>query len=372
MNTENNFLKKSKNLLKSEYILVDNNDLTCPSRTHNYQTIFKSNNYLVKSKKIFKHEKYKVKEDIFKTIKEIPRKQIKREQYILNKNTKLLLESFIVLNNATIDEGIVLNKYFAYLKRADIEYKEMMKQKYKNMIIPIKLKEKEIKDIIKKIRFHKSVSNQMMMKYMVDSKQKFNDYLKEVSLDKSERHRNTEPNNDSNKTRNLSMIFSGVKVNSKNDKNNFFTHSTNFISRQILRKNNNKKATPKLKLNIDIDENKNDIPFYKNDTPHYMNDFNNYNNNTFITGYAKKTKTFQKRRPLSSNIGRPHSSGVYKKYQTPEMVERNSRLYKLSSATKRKNKSTNSKSSYSSKNVSTSKSSRTRKYYNKINLNIFS
>ena len=356
MNSENNFLKKSKDLLKSEYILEETNDLTCPNRAHNYQTIFKSNNYLVKSKKMFKHEKYKVKEDIFKTIKEMPRKQIKRDLYILNKNTKLLLESFSVLNNATIDEGIVLNKYFAYLKRADIEYKEMMKQKYKNMIIPIELKEKEIKNLIKKIRFHKSVSNQMMMKYMVDNKKKFKDYLKEVSLDRSERHRNTEPNNDSSKTRNF---FSGVNVNSKYDKNNILTHSANFISRQILGKN--KKVEPKLKLNIDIDDNKNDVPFYKNDTPHYMNDYNNYNNNTFITGYAKTTKTFQKRRPLSSNIGRPHSSTVYKKYQTPEMVERNSRLYKLSSATKRKNKSTNSKSSFSSKNMSTNISSRTRK-----------
>ena len=356
MNSENNFLKKSKDLLKSEYILEETNDLTCPNRAHNYQTIFKSNNYLVKSKKMFKHEKYKVKEDIFKTIKEMPRKQIKRDLYILNKNTKLLLESFSVLNNATIDEGIVLNKYFAYLKRADIEYKEMMKQKYKNMIIPIELKEKEIKNLIKKIRFHKSVSNQMMMKYMVDNKKKFKDYLKEVSLDRSERHRNTEPNNDSNKTRNF---FNGVNVNSKYDKNNILTHSANFISRQILGKN--KKVEPKLKLNIDIDDNKNDIPYYKNDTPHYMNDYNNYNNNTFITGYAKTTKTFQKRRPLSSNIGRPHSSTVYKKYQTPEMVERNSRLYKLSSATKRKNKSTNSKSSFSSKNMSTNISSRTRK-----------
>ena len=372
MNTENNFLRKSKNLLKSENVFEENNELTCPNISHNYQTIFKSNNYLVKSKKIFKREKYKVKEDIFKAIKEVPRKQIRREQYILNKNTKLLLESFSVLNNATIDEGIVLNKYFAYLKRADIEYREMLKQKYKNMIIPIKLKEKEIKNIIKKIRFHKSVSNQMMMKYMVDNKQKFNDYLKEVSLDKSERHRNTETNTDSNKTRNLSMLFSGVKVNSKYDKNNFLTHSTNFISRHILRKNKNKKIAPKLKLDIDVDENKNDTPFYKNETPHYMNDFNNYNSNTFITGYTKKPKTFQKRRPLSSSIGRPHSSMYSKKYQTPEMVERNSRLYKLISAPKRKNKSTNSKSSYSSKNISTSKSSRTRKYYNKINLNIFS
>ena len=372
MNNENIFLKKSKNLLKSEYILEDYNDLTCSSRTHNYQTIIKSNNYLVKSKKTFKREKYKEKEDIFKTIKEIPRKQIKREQYILNKNIKLLLESFSVLNNASIDEGIMLNKYFAYLKRADIEYKEMLKQKYKNMIIPIKLKEKEIKNIIKKIRFHKSVSNQMMMKYMVDNKRKFNDYLKEVSLDKSERYRSTEANNDSNRTKNLSMLFSRVKANSNYDKNNFLTHSSNYISRQISRKNKNKKFTPKLKLNIDIDENKNDIPFYKNETPHYKKDFNNYNNNTFITGYTKKTKTFQKRRPLSSNIGRPHSSSIYKKYQTPEMIERNSRLYKLNSATKRKNKSANSKTSFSSKNISTSKSSKTRIYYNKINLNIFS
>lgn len=368
MNTENNFLKKSKNLLKSEYILEENNELSYSSRIHNYHTKFKSNNYLVKSKKIFKREKYKEKEAIFKEIKEIPRKQIKRDQYILNKNIKLLLESFSVLNNATIDEGIVLNKYFAYLKRADIEYREMMKKKYKSMIIPIKLKEKEIKNIIKKIRFHKSVSNQMIMKYMVDNKEKFNEFLKEVSLDKSERHRNTETNNDSYKRRNLSMLFGGVKVNSKYDKNNFFTHSANFINRRNLRKNKTKKFTPKLTLNIDIDNKKNDIPFYRNDTPHYMSDFNTYNNNTFITGYTKKNKTFQKRRPLSSNLGRTYSL----KYQTPEMVERNSRLYKLNSATRRKNKSTNSNTSYSSKNISTSKSSRTRKYYNKINLNIFS
>ena len=157
---------------------------------------------------------------------------------------------------------------------------------------------------------------------MLDNKRKFNDYLKEVSLDKSERYLNTETNNDSNKIRNLSMLFSRVKVNSKYDKNNFLTHSSNFISRPISRKNKSKKFTPKLKLNINTDENKNDIPLYKNDTPHYMNDFNNYNNNTFITGYSKKIKTFQKRRPLSSNIGRPHSSSIYKKYQTPEFDDR--------------------------------------------------
>ena len=51
----------------------------------------------------------------------------------------------------------MLNKYFIYLKKSGVEYKELMNLKLKNMLTPIKEKEKEIQNMKKNINFYKSI-----------------------------------------------------------------------------------------------------------------------------------------------------------------------------------------------------------------------
>ena len=129
-----NFSSNSKNIINQIPSIYPKYELTSPNKSLKYLPIFKVNNNLSKTKIIFQPEKMKEKENIFKEFKNTPRKQFLKEQIILKKKKIKLLDSFSVLNDANIDEGIVLNKYFVYLKNADKEYNKYMELKKKKYL----------------------------------------------------------------------------------------------------------------------------------------------------------------------------------------------------------------------------------------------
>ena len=137
--------------------------------------------YSTKSKMIFKKEKPKIKESIFNLLRNTKKAQIRKEHKLVNKNNKTINNYISILNDAHIDEGIVLNKYFAYLKRYNVEYEKSRQIKLKQILIPIKTQEKVIRNMKKNMKFFKSISNHMIMKYMIDNKEKFNQYMNEIS-----------------------------------------------------------------------------------------------------------------------------------------------------------------------------------------------
>lgn len=307
MKNENNLYSNSfnsKQIIKTDSSINKRYENTSPNINHpKYHLLFNSNNYLSKKKNIFKPEKKKDKENIFKYFKEVPKKQIKREQITLNRNHKQLLKSFAVLNNANIDEGIVLNKYFIYLKKSGVEYKELMNLKLKNMLTPIKEKEKEIQNMKKNINFYKSISNQMLMKYMLDNKDKLYEYISSYK-----NKRNYESYHDFHSPRNIT--FFSDKSNSKsfsNLKNHFLTSSKNnnqrntYIRRQLL-ENKKKKIIPKLKL---VDN----------------------RNNIFITTYSRNRKKYYSNKKVLTT---PKSSEIInRKYFTPQLTKRKNKINNL-------------------------------------------
>lgn len=147
--------------------------------------ILTDNNFNSKSKTIFKKEKPKIKESIFNLIRNTKKNQIRRENKMVINNKNRINNYISILNDAHIDEGIVINQYFSYLKKNDIEYEKSQQLKMKQMIIPIKYQEKLIKDKKKSIKFFKSISNHMIMKYMFENKDKLNQYMNEIYSYKS-------------------------------------------------------------------------------------------------------------------------------------------------------------------------------------------
>ena len=137
--------------------------------------------YSMHPKTIFKREKIQDKERIFKFVKDTKRNQVRKEQLFITNNTNQIKKYISALNNAHIDEGIVLNKYFSYLKTYNTEYELMQSLNFKNSLIPIKKQEKLIKNMKKSIKFYKSISNHMLMKYMIENKDKLNQYMEEKS-----------------------------------------------------------------------------------------------------------------------------------------------------------------------------------------------
>ncbi len=181
------------------------------------------NKYSTKSKMIFKKEKPKIKESIFNLLRNTKKVQIRKEHKLVNKNNKTINNYISILNDAHIDEGIVLNKYFAYLKRYNVEYEKSRQIKLKQILIPIKTQEKLIRNMKKNMKFFKSISNHMIMKYMIDNKEKFNQYMNEISSYKT---RNSLSINNHRKTISTEKNISISKFsNNNNNKNALKTYS---------------------------------------------------------------------------------------------------------------------------------------------------
>ena len=122
----------------------------------------------------------------------------------------------------------------------------------KNIIIPILNQEKMIKDLKKNIKFFKSISNHMIMKYMIENKDKFNHYMNEISSYKT---RNTLSNNYYRKTLSTEKNISLFKKNdTKTILRTFSTNEENLGPNNnfyIGNDNNSKKKTiSNLKLDI--------------------------------------------------------------------------------------------------------------------------
>ena len=210
-------------------------------------------NHSIESKMIFKKENPKMKESIFNLIRNTKKNQIRKEQNIVNKN-KITIKNYIdVLNDAHIDEGIVLNQYFAYLKKYNIEYSKSQQIKLKQILIPIKNQEKSIKNMKRSIKFYKSISNHMIMKYMVENKDKFNKYMNEISSYKT---RNSISHNHNKKRFSTEKNISTSRINdNKSVFKTYFNYGENLkYKNSYLDKNNkndvNRNNISNLKLKI--------------------------------------------------------------------------------------------------------------------------
>jgi hypothetical protein len=207
----------------------------------------------IKSKMIFKKEKPKIKESIFNLLRNTKKVQIRKEHKLVNKNKKTINNYISILNDAHIDEGIVLNKYFAYLKRYNVEYEKSRQIKLKQILIPIKTQEKVIRNMKKNMKFFKSISNHMIMKYMIDNKEKFNQYMNEISSYKT---RNSLSINNHRKTISTEKNISISKFSNNNNKNALKTYSNYDENLRYINsymntdKNVNKNTISNLKLKI--------------------------------------------------------------------------------------------------------------------------
>jgi hypothetical protein len=207
----------------------------------------------IKSKMIFKKEKPKIKESIFNLLRNTKKVQIRKEHKLVNKNKKTINNYISILNDAHIDEGIVLNKYFAYLKRYNVEYEKSRQIKLKQILIPIKTQEKVIRNMKKNMKFFKSISNHMIMKYMIDNKEKFNQYMNEISSYKT---RNSLSINNHRKTISTEKNISISKFSNNNNKNVLKTYSNYDENLRYINsymntdKNLNRNTISNLKLKI--------------------------------------------------------------------------------------------------------------------------
>lgn len=289
--------------------------LTSPNKEANYNLLINNNNYLSKTKRIFKYERKKEKDHIFKLFKEVPKRQAKREQVTLKNNHKHLLHSLAILNNANIDEGIILNKYFAYLKNSSVERKQLMELKYKNMLTPIKQKEKEIQKMKKRINFHKSISNLMLMKIMIENKEKLDEFIKELKQNEN----NPEYSYGWDRPKNALYFSDKRKHKSKlylkdHSSNLFLTGSNNSNNRKriFMRGQFDKKYVPNLKL--------------KSGETNINDDFDEI----FITSYSrnKNQNNFQNQDYTTAHTPK-NSIIINNKYYTPQTNKRDSQLYNL-------------------------------------------
>jgi hypothetical protein len=290
-----------------------------------------------KSKKNFKLEKIKEKDNIFELLKEHSKKSFKKDYFLLNKNKKLLLHSMSILKNANIDEGFILSKYYAYLKNCRLEHDQFIKRKIKGLLMPIKEKEKDIKNMKKNIYFYKSISNQMLLKYMIDKQQKLNGYIEEIYSSRnknSENSENSEYNqkyNHTQKTQKKIINTSSNKKNSRinsalserNNHNSFLTSSKKYNINNYLckdsyireepTKDNNKKIIPKLQLKKEETKKGINNYFYKNNfLDLYSRNKNkfNYNNNKALT------TTYTNNNPISLD----------KKSNTPQIMKKRNKI----------------------------------------------
>ena len=251
------------------------------------------------SKMSFKKESVKIKETVYNFVHNTRKNQIKHEQRFVNRNKNEINQYISILNEANIDEGIVLNKYFAYIKNYNNEFTKSQKLKLKGNLIPIKTQERIIKNLKKNIKFFQSLSNNMLMKYMVENKEKFSQYLDEISSYKT---KNTSQNYNQKKysiDKNVSVSKSNdtktiLKTFSSNDENNRYQN-------HLLDNNNNyNNLNTVSNLKLKIGEN---LPIKNNIfmTPHSRNrNKENYNGNTNPNLFSHK-----------------ESINVNKKYYTP-------------------------------------------------------
>ena len=200
----------------------------------------------IQTKTIFKKEKCKIKESVFNLVHNIKKNQIKREHKTIDINKNKINKCIEILDDANIDEGIVLNQYFAYMKRYNIEHEKSQKMKLKNFLIPIKNQEKMIKNIKKNINFFKSISNHMLMKYMIENKEKLNQYMDEISPNKTRNSISYSHNNKKrysteksisltkqNYDKNILKTFSNYD-DIRNNKNSINGKSSNYFNRKTV------------------------------------------------------------------------------------------------------------------------------------------
>lgn len=325
----------SKNFINSYTLKNQKYELTEPNnKSSDYHTLFRNNDYLLKNKNIFEPEQYKYKEDIFKSFKEISKQQIKKEKNLVKKNYNLILKYFSILKNASIDEEIILTKYFEYLRFCDEEEKRQLALKLKNMMIPIKNKEREIKKLKIKIKQYKSFSNQMIMKYMVLNKERFKKYLKEIS----EKQKNSTPNENTQKNRKINGTTNLTCISER--------PSNKLKSYLVKNKSRNPSSRPKSstvkKYNIKNDIMKNKEKIFKPrlylETEESINNNLNYDYNytykydTFITSYSRTKNRVYKSRPLTAYHRNPYN--INKKFDTPQTDRRRSKLFSSKSTGK--------------------------------------
>ena len=249
----------------------------------------------IQSKMLFKKEKIKIKESIFNLIKNTKKNKIKNDQKTVTNNNKKINKYISVLNDAHIDEGIVLNKYFAYVKRYNIEYINSQKQKLKNILIPIKNQEKLIKNIKKNIKFFKSISNHMLMKYMIENQEKLNQYMDEIS---------------SYKTRN-SLSFNYNKGKHSIDRNISLSKTND--NKTILKtfSNNDRKRRRKIKSNYPTNKNVSNLKLIIGDSSPMKNSYS-------LTPFSRdKYKIKNKRKNSVNTISHKVLIDVNNNYFTP-------------------------------------------------------
>ena len=360
MKNDNFFSKtfNSKKTIKSYYIKNQKYELTSTNEYKNYNSLFHNNNYLLEKKILFNPDDFKIKESIFKNFKDVPKHQIVKDKYILKRNCDKLLESFSVLKKATIDEGIMLNKYFEYLNNFDKEYRKLMEIKIKKMLISIMKEEKDIKKMKKKLILLQSFSNRMMMKYMVKDKEEFNHYLTEVTKNENQKSKSKSNKNKPRKCRTYnSLNFNNRKINRKlglknnKSKNDFLNYSyktinINYSSKRELMDIEDKKNIPKLNL----ENNENNKNIYEK---------NKYN--TSVSSHSRnKKKKILRSRPLTAVTSYKYSiNNINKKFYTPPLIKR---IFKLNSS-----KNT-IKTNYSSKKVNEIKNSDS--FFKKTKINV--
>ena len=288
--------------------------LTCPRASLLLQDSSKKNKYLLtspdyikhsmKSKMIFKIEKPKIKESIFKLIRNTKKNQIRKDYKKADTNKNMIKKDISILNDANIDEGIVLNKYFAYLKKYNIEYAKAQELKLKQLLIPIKNQEKMIKNLKKSLNFFKTISNHMIMQYMVDSKDKFKQYMDEIStyktrnslsLNYNKKRFSTEKNTSLSKANDNKII---LKTVSNFDDNLRYTDTNNSQNRNTI-------SNLKLKIEDSLSIKKRDSvsSYTRNKSKFYINrrssvTINNhrgsidFNRKYFTPFNVKKTKNY--------------------------------------------------------------------------------
>lgn len=293
-------MRNSFNSIKISNLINKRYEITSPNPSLNFNELFQSNKYLLRTKKIFMHEKPKDKECIFRELTSTSKKIIIKDKANLKKNQKQLLTSFAILNDTNLDEGIVLNKYFAYLKRNKIEENEQLKLKYQNMLTPIRKKEKEIQKIKRRIKFFKSVSDRMLLKYMIDNKEKFTKYLKEVENNKIKTFESYDESHKSNLFPN-SPYGNDIFLTSPSNKH----HKKNDLKKRFL-DNKDKKF---LTLGNTLNSNNND------------NDSNLNNNDMFITSCSRNINKFNHRnRGMTILMSTPKNSyRTNQKYNTTQI-----------------------------------------------------
>ena len=294
---------KNHNLLLKSDIIKRKFQLTLSNDSPNYNSLINNNNYVLKSQNLFKLEKPKNKESIFKEFKEVPKKIILKDNKSIKKKLKDLKVYFSILNDTNLDEEIVLNRYFAYLKKCKTEADEFKELNAKDMLTPIKKKEREIRERKRRIKFYNSLSNQMLIKYMVENKKKFTKYLNEVSKNNIKKYNSYEQSDK------FGHLYS--QNNNRYDHSLFLTCPNDKENKKINLKKGFLLSKTKTFMSLGNKEDNKDIGLNYN-----IN--SNNNNNMFITSFSKKTNNF-----LSST---KNSFRLRKKYHTLQNGKRGNKL----------------------------------------------